>query len=297
MVYVQWLSLSCLCWSVWHSVELWPNHEVQTNLKGVSVYFYSYPQNPPYSPVLCQPLICSAICLHKRQAHQGAVGCTYSTDVFFCFFLVVPPALSTLWWFRDSKAIISVPPLPTPPVSPLPLTPPIISVPPASISVTTITVAAAAAAVAVPVPVAVSISVPMAIPVSVAILSAVSIAPVTVAVVTVSMAPPVLRMSVPWAVSLCGRWWRREVVLWTCLTGGHWAQTTRAGEAGHGHGDAQGPFWTVGGLCWHRAQAAGTGPTWRAATLDAELRRAAGRSHKVALILGLEEKETLRRRD
>lgn len=36
---------------------------------------------------LCQPLICSAICLHNRQAHHGAVGCTYySIDVFIFSF-------------------------------------------------------------------------------------------------------------------------------------------------------------------------------------------------------------------
>lgn len=211
--------------------------------------------------------------------------------LLMCLSLVVPSALSTFWWFRNSKAIISsVPPLPTRPVSPIPLTPPIISVPPASISVTTVAVAAAAAAVSVPIAVPISFS--MAFTVPVAIFSTASVASVAVAVVTVFMAAPVIPVSVPWAVSLWGRSRRGVAVLWTGLTGGNWAQGASAGEAGHGHGDALGPFWTIRGLRRHRAQAAGTGPAWRAAGLGAELWRAAGCSHKVTLILSLEEKET-----
>lgn len=167
------------------------------------------------------------------------------------FFLVVPPALSTFWWFRDSEAIISsVPPLPTPPVSPVPVTPPIISVPPASFSVTT--VAVTAAAVAIPVSVAVAIPVSMVIPVSVTVIATVPIASVAVPVVTVSMAPPVLSMSLLGAVSLWGRCRWSVAVLWTGLTGRHWAQRTCAGKSSHEEGGTMGPFWSIGSLCRYR---------------------------------------------
>lgn len=263
-------------------------YKVLTNLTGASVTLVLKSPTQSYACVSLWYALLSAYTRDKLIMEQlGA-----HVILLMCFSLVVPPALSTFWWLRNGKTIISsVPPLPTPPVSPIPLTPPIFSVPFASISVATIAVAAAA--VAISVPVAVPISVSMAIPVSVAIISAVPIAPVAVAVVTVSMAPPVLPVSVPWAVSWWGRSRRREAAeLWTGLTGGHWAQGASAGEATHGHGDALGPFWTIGGLRRHRAQAASTGPAWWAVRLGGELWGAAGCSYKVAFILSLQEKET-----
>lgn len=205
------------------------------------------------------------------------------------FSLVIPSALPTFRWFRDSKAIVSVPPVSAPPFPPIPVTPPIVSLPLASVSIPTVTVAAAAVAIAVAV--AVTISISMTIPVSVAILAAISIAPVAVAVLTVSVAPPVLPVSVAWAVSLRGRCRRREAVLWTGLTGGgHGAQGACTGEAHHGQGGTVKPFWAIGRLCWHGAQAAGTRPSWGATGLGTELWGATGCSHKVALILSLERK-------
>lgn len=123
-----------------------------------------------FTALHCQPLICSAI-----YYYHCAAGCTYR-DLHFIF-LVVPPALSTLWGFGDSKAVISVSPI----LLALPLVP--LSL---SISITTVAVAAAAAVVTIPFPVAVSLSVSMTIP------SAVSIASLTVVVVTVSVPSPVL---------------------------------------------------------------------------------------------------------
>lgn len=187
-------------------------------------------------------------------------------------FLVVPPALSTLWWFWDSEAIISIPPIP--------LTPPVIPVP-SSIPIPAVAVAAAAVAlplsvpVALPVAVALPLSVPVAIPVPVVIISAVPVAPVAVLLVmTVAVAPPVL----------CVR-----AVLRDARTAGHRAQRTGAGEAQHG--DTLAPNGTTGGLCWHRAQAAGAGPARCAVGLHAELGRVTGRSHKAALILSLKNSQ------
>ena len=82
MVYVQWLSLSCLCWSVWHALLssdiLQVPNQPDRSISNTCI------EIPHTVLCLCQPLICSAICLHKRQAHHGAAGCTYySINVFF----------------------------------------------------------------------------------------------------------------------------------------------------------------------------------------------------------------------
>lgn len=254
----------------------------------VTFLFYSH-QNPPCSPVLV--LASDMFCLHRHVCH-GADGCTYyHSDVFI---LVVPPALSTFWWFRDSKAVIStsVPPLSTTLVSPVPVTSPIISVPPASISVTAVTVTAAtttaAATVAIPVPVVVAISVSMPVSITIAIITAVPVASITVA--TVPVAPTIFTMPVPILL-----WWRwrgrwREAVLCTGLTDRRtdWAQGACTSKARHWECWRR-LLWNMRGFWRHRAQTSSTGPAWRAVRLGAELWRTTGCSNKVALVLSLQE--------
>lgn len=172
-----------------NSAELVP-HQAYCSVGVLPVYLET--TTSPYSSVLMSAS--DMLCYLPTQQTSSAWSSWYN-DVF-TFSLVVPPALPAFWWFGDSKAIISsVPPLPTPLVSPVPVTPPIISLPPAPFSITT--VAVTAAAVAIPVSVAVAVPVSMAIPVSITVIATVPIASVTVPVVTVSVAPPVLSMSVP----------------------------------------------------------------------------------------------------
>lgn len=152
---------------------------------------FSLIQSPCVHPVLASDMLCY-LPTQTSSWWSRCLSC-YSTDGGFS--LVVPPALSTLRWFRDGEAIVS-------PV--VPFAPPIVSVPP--VSVATVTMATAAAAVTIAVAVAVSIAVSMAISVSVAVVAAaMPVAPVAVAVVAVSVASPVLSVSVPGAVSGRGR--------------------------------------------------------------------------------------------
>lgn len=247
------LGFGCIAWPNWLAVKTVLTGYVHLPSLGRLTHSSDRRSEPPWQETRSNFTV-----LFSLPLTRSAIG---TQPFVVVLFLVVPPALSTLWWLWDSKAIVSVPPIP--------LTLPVIPVPP-SISIPAVAVATAAA-VAVPVSVALSVSVPMAIPISVAIISAVSVTPVAVLmVVTVAVAPPVL--------------WKRAG-LWAGLAAGHRAQGTGAGEAQHG--DTVAPHWTTRGLCRHRAQAAGTGPARCAAGLYAELWRVTRRSHKATLILCL----------
>lgn len=206
--------------------------------------------------------------------------------ILFCIalhlVLVVPPALSFLGRFGNSKAIIFVS---------ISLTSSIVSFPPAPLAVTAVTMAAVvmtviamAAAAAVAISVSVSVAVPVALPVPIsATVAFVTVASVAVAVVAVTVASPVVSVAtaivavpVPRAVFLRGS---QEAVLGAGRDTGDRAESACAGEARH--------LGAVGGLCGNGAQAASAGPARGGAGGAAELWRVPGGSDKVTLVLSL----------